>query len=651
MNHIHETSIHRDPSRSRAARWLALAAASALPVMAWTLPASAQQRVGSDGHALDANNRIGSNGLNSNTRSGNNPQVTPNQIVYGNVTGGRAFSGPLQSTDPEAFRGATAGEGVDRFVRDSSGVPQQYAPAPAMTQVQPFYGGSRGVAPPAGYVPEGSTGGYVRAPLSPVRSASDARLGDVTPGVRNTVLPQPGELVLPGPVDNQNNNTLITASPLYGIRQWQPGNAADQYFLDNFTTLGHQSGLGVLDLDQATLRKMQEQLRNGGLNPQKAVNPNAPASDQQQMETQGSSVNANRPNLSQPLDVPLEAPDNSPLTQQQLTQNLSADRLGSSVQTQASARNQLLTPAQQSTQYAEMRKRFEAKEKLRNLSDEDAQRLFAQQMRLKDQAEAEAEKDKKKQQSPPTDAQAAQPGNAQPGIGVKPKSDQPQSSLERFGIPDYRKQSEQIMRSDRSNPSDAHTGAGTGIEGTPGNQVNPQAAEPLKVESLATGVSSPGLSSLLKRGEQLMREGKYTSAIAQYETAQRLVPNSALVTVGRANAELGGGYYAQAAEHLHQAFTGDPTVLMGQFDLKAFIGSERLTKVINDLKAIAAKNTDDAAPMLLLSYVAYNTGNAPLAATWLAEADRRSGGKDRVYTLIRNHWALPAATSEPDLNK
>src|SRR5437667_6598995 len=84
-----------------------LAAAVAATLGLSTL-ASAQYRV-NPGHTNDANNRVGSGGNNpydSDQRVGN--QVSGNDIVTGNVTGGKQFRGQVPYTDPRAFRGQTS---------------------------------------------------------------------------------------------------------------------------------------------------------------------------------------------------------------------------------------------------------------------------------------------------------------------------------------------------------------------------------------------------------------------------------------------------------------------------------------------------------------------------------------------------------------
>jgi tetratricopeptide (TPR) repeat protein len=573
--------------RIRKQGMLIIAAASALALTA--LPATAQQRVGSDGHALDANNRVGSNGYNSGP--GENPNVTPNQIVYGNVTGGRAFSGALQSTDPRAFRGPTAGNATDRFVRDSAGVPAPFAQDNLAAQPQAYYGMSRGVAPPSGYKMEGFTGGYIQSNITPGRTSGDARLGNPFVGVENITLPQPGDMVLAGPVSNQTDNTLITASPLYGIRQWQPGNPDDRNFLQNFTSLGEIKA----DLAEQGKEKTTDK----------------PSTAQTQSAQSGQPLGAPLPNA--PLQ-PLQSP----------SQNLGPQPLDNTMISGQTYQN--LSPAEQSPQYQQMHQRLEQFYKQQNVTDAQAKQMADQQMQLRQKAN---ERNKSKESPAP----APTPSNPAPPSG--------KAAPTHLGVPDYQKRAEDILKGtgDHAAPPVPHSGSSL--------------RSPVQVESLAEGVKSPGLANLLKRAEQLMKEGKFSSAIDTYKAANRLSPNNPLVLVGQSNAELGGGYYTEAADHLRRAYLSDPTVAMAQFDLKNLIGQDRLTQVATDLKQIANKDLKAPAPVFLLAYIAYNTGNSEMASQWLDEAARRSDSKDPIFKLLKSHWTLSATkpTTTRESNK
>jgi tetratricopeptide (TPR) repeat protein len=145
---------------------------------------------------------------------------------------------------------------------------------------------------------------------------------------------------------------------------------------------------------------------------------------------------------------------------------------------------------------------------------------------------------------------------------------------------------------------------------------------------------------VLRNAEDLMKQGKYLSALDQYMLAERVAPNNPLVGLGRAHSELAGAYYRRAEQDLRQALTHDPTLMMGQYDLKAMIGQERLETLVKDLKDVAKRQEKDPGPVFLLAYLAYNTGSQSSAAMYLDEAEKRAGGRDNFYRLVRSHWTL-----------
>jgi tetratricopeptide (TPR) repeat protein len=168
--------------------------------------------------------------------------------------------------------------------------------------------------------------------------------------------------------------------------------------------------------------------------------------------------------------------------------------------------------------------------------------------------------------------------------------------------------------------------------------------QPLAVKSMTAGVNGQGLKEMLGKAELLMKEGKFTSAIDQYAAAELVAPNQPLIWIGRANAELGASYYNRAEGHLKQAFEMDKALLMAQYDLRGFLGEDRVQSVIKDLKEVASSDQKSATPVFLLAYIFYNTGNERRAAGFLDLAEKRSEGKDRaIYKLLREHWTLPAS--------
>jgi hypothetical protein len=589
--------------------WILAAAASA----ALSIPAMAQYRVGTDGRALDANNRVGSGGLNQTSQSPQMPTYGQlgNNIVTDNVTGGRGFRGFVPYTSPDAFRGNTAGGLSDRFIAESSGTPYGNLPTNNAQVVQPFYGQSTFIAPQAGFTQQNSTGAIVPTPTI-TQQAGDLRLGE-TLDVPQSVLPPPGQLILPGPVDSNtqtNTSSLITASPLYGVRQWNTANASDQAFIQ-----GNLGGTTAQPskIDPITLQQIRSELLQPPTQQNNDQNQNQ---DQTQNGQQQSAVDNS-------AGVPFESPQNQPLNNTPTARNgANGIALGgpNNLSTGASLQQRvLMSPQQQSRQYAELQTRLQQ------------YRIVQQQTLVNAQKNTQPLRNQPGEKNGATAAQANTP-NGQIPIGQVPQMAQPNPSPTIAEQPTKSNQKPELPQ------TPAETNATQ--QPAPGDLQRPK---PLQVHSLAEGVQAKGLADLLKEAEDQMKAQHYTSALEDYEMAEQVAPNNPLILLGRANAELGQSYYTRADNHLRQAFAKNEELLMGQYDLKTFLGDERLTFLVQDLKEIAKRDQKESRPLFLLAYIAYNTGNERRAAAYLDLAEKRAGGKDPFYALIRKHWALPSA--------
>jgi len=592
---------------------LLAAAVSALSA----LPATGQVAAQQDGRALDANNQVGSGGFNGPAGGGRANGVSQNQIIYGNVTGGKEFRGPIAAPDPGAFFGPSPGRLMDRFVAGSSGVPQPYQPSFSLSNPQPFYGTSRVAPPPPGTYREGFTGAYLgtaQAPQSNLEMSSAIQtdafraqpLGQSmvlgTQTSLTSALAQ-GDLLLQGPLEANNRATLYTGSPLYGIRLYRP--EENQTGNEDLTSLYGPSSLYPARADRfrfesAEIQRLRDQLQAEGQNPNNLEVPNnpIPGTPDQQNNTNGPNQQG-QPN--QP--PPLGAPDNPAIDSQV---NASANgnprstgglNTGQGVQ----QRSTLLTPGQQSQQYNELQRRLQRYEN-------------PQMAQIEAQHQAQLERQRR-----------ANAGNVE-NNGLPPAT-QPAGSAPSQGM---------LRQPGRSS-------------------LNPN-FQPMRIESMATGMRGTGMRDLLKSGEDLMRQGKFQSAIDKYNVALQAAPNNPLVFLGRANAELGAGFYRQASNDLHQVFLTDRATLMGQYDLKAWMPADRLQFIEKDLKNLAERDSKDEMPVFLLAYISYNTGDAEQAAKYLQQAQERAGQRDPLLELLQSHWKLseskPAPATPPaDLNK
>ncbi|HSZ54547.1 MAG TPA: hypothetical protein VK797_02725 [Tepidisphaeraceae bacterium] len=552
----------------RKTRWVLAMAVG--PVLTIGIPLGAQIAT-QDGHALDANIRVGSGGYNYRSP---NQGVTPNQIIYGNVTGGQQFRGPVLERDPGAFTGPTAGFASDRFIATSSAAPAPYQPSFDLSSPIPFYGISRGVAPPPGTERLGYSGAYIGGgPVSPLtlnqtqyKLANDWQaqsLGVSTPIQTRTSLlsTPPDELFLQIPQGSDNQLLQVSGSPLYGIQALPTGPAAnplDQYGLPSMLLPGVSADR--FRFDQAELVRMRGELQNGS----QQGNP------QEQQPAQGSE-------LSQPLNANPENPSSS-----NSSNSLSNSRFSTDMQNPEQSRR-LVPPELQSTQYAELSRRL--------AGTHNDQYAALQAVHESNVARRAA-------------AARAVAAASQPSQGVV---NPPPGMMRRAG------------------------GAAAMLN-----------LPVMKIHSVATGVRAKGLHDLLSSAEDLMRQGKFQSAIDRYNMAQQVAPNNPLVAMGRANAELGAGAYRQASNDLRLLFVSDPATLMAQYDLAAWFPPERLKSIKQELSDLSSKDTKDEMSEFLLAYLAYNTGDSQAAARHLEESRKRSGGKDPALDLMQTDWKLSA---------
>jgi hypothetical protein len=619
--------------RSDWRRAAAVVAAGLLAAAALTIPASAQYRQENAGRALDANSRVGGTGTNDagpqDSRIGRGPMVTGNQIVTGNVTAGRRFRGPVGYTDPGSFRDITGGSlATDRFVSDSAGVPRRGGPEVNLSQPTAFYGSNRAAPPPVGYVPTvGATGGFI--PSSDSAVTPDYRNRPMNYGLDPTL--RTGELMLPA-LDQGNQQSVLTASPLYGIRVWPAGTGPNDFLAPGVRPEERADRFRV---DQNTIDRMREEVNRAALGGGDPTRQGAGGTDGQDVAEEGT---ATTPSLIKPLDTSIggnpapgagagpagntgaqqggvggagasdrATPGAGGLAARPITAPLPSGAINSGTVTNQSIRRQLNVAADKQTpQLAQLRKHFERRGGAQG--DVDANRQFNLEMRAQGQGAAGQRGGQQPGQAQPGQLGQAQPGQAQPGgVGA---------------------------------------GVGVGIGGARNTNVPPAGDKPVDrtpqpIKTLAKDVPAEGLRQLLQSAEDLMRQQKFSQALEKYNVAQEVAPNNPLIILGRANAQLAASYYRRAESDLREAVSRAPEVVVAQFDLRSLIGEERLQTLVKDLKDIAANDPQEARPLLLLAYIAYNTGNEEQAAHYLAQAEQRVKGEDKLLKAWRQQWNLP----------
>ena len=586
-----------------------------------------------NGHATDANNQVNSGGYNqgghwvNGADNGNN-----NLIEQRNVSGLAGFQGNLPpGEDPRAFSGFTQSLPSETLNHVAAPNVSSGSFTTSNSQVTPYYDYNRFVAPPAYSIPLGATGSFTQG-SPPPPSPNDDRLG-IDEGM--FIKPsQPGDGTPPAAsLSLSADQSVITASPLYGVKQWYMDSSGNMVAGSSPTALGGPSSL--LDssaqppatfgagsgLTSARISQIRGELSsaanaagtsNDANSTAGATNPpgvNAPGTNAagafgsglpgaNPLPLAGGAVPVNNKPLS--AAGPAGAAEMANGTVAAAVKEGAIN--GQSVSTGQSTRYLspiLIEPGKQSTQYHELQDRlrqYQTELQNGNLTDEQAWRISQEEQKTI------AEMNK------PAGAGSGTPGGGRTAIGTGAATTRPLVPPRNTTIP------------------------------------------PVNINSLSEGIQSRGLSQILKDAEDLVRAGKYKEALDQYNQAAVIVPNNPMILLGRANAELGANLYARAEADLRDAYGADTALMMGKFNINDLIGAKRIGDIEADLASIAEKDKANETPMFLLAYIDYNTGQTAEVAARLESAERLNGGKDPLIESLFQHWNL-STTTQPASDK
>jgi hypothetical protein len=586
---------------------LAAAVAAALPaivLLGWSSTAQAQFQDTTGGHALDASNRIGSGGYNGPAVSHYDYNVN-NNVVTGNVSGLNYFHGNKTSEfDPNVFQGNTGSSSFNGF--NSAAAPVNYAQrGTGQPNYVPYYNtGNQVGAPPQNFVSAPGGLGYIPAPaISPLTPTGyDGRLDLTnTDPTKGNLLTQ-GQLNVAGPVDpSTGTQSMFSMSPLYGVQNGAPNGKQNSMFNSQTYNTPTRSPANPARMTPADVQRMRNELNNTVVPTNQTNSNNTSTSNQNNNQTnavqnpgtagpagQTSPLAGSNLNSSLQLNNPA-AQTNNLASNQSLNNPVTNTQLSSSLNSGQSLQNQLIVPpAKQSKQLAELERRF-AKDKSKPDDVQATQRLNQELIAQRTAAQnfdAGASKN--------TKTENTNPDNTAPKPAAQPILTKPGASAE-------------------------------------DNQ-------PYLITSLAAGIDAKGLAGLMKTAEDQMRQGKFTEAVDTYDTAEQVAPNNGFVYLGRGFAGLGASYYGKADQDLTRAFNSEPAILLGKYDLKGFLGEDRLKFVHDDLEDIANQEKG-ARPLVLLGFIAHNSGDDILAGKDLAEAQRRGGYADVIKTM-REAWNI-----------
>ncbi len=632
---------------ARRSTLLVSAAAAALFIMGWTSHAQAQYRVDT-GRTNDANPRIGSGGYNTGSDV-TQRELNGNQIVTGNVTGLNYFHQSVGYQDPNVLGTATQTGQSDRFLAISG--PVNYGSrTTGASNALPFYSTANiTTAPPPNFVTTPGNGALIPAPTVS-NQTNDTRVGMTNSVVGQPTLARPGELDLPGPVDPSGNTSALTASPLYGIRAWSPNDASDAYFISRYTNLQPTNSSSGSGLDNASIQKMRNELNstmidaNGqpvnsaqnanGANPNAVNNPamSANVSGNNTANTPGGAANGTAASGPQNALMQSQIVNNQPLTATPLNSAVSNPQANGTSSLEPGVQQRLLDlvkPEDQTPQLKELEQRLA--QQRGKMNNQEANRAYNQERLFNDNSKKLAEATAEPGMNPANPNETPNNTAGTPGMSGGPSDATPTvpaPGTDAGGVPNNSGPNDDVLKKTTPPMNPVVTGP-----------LNSGSQQAYIITSLATGVKAKGLAGLLTTAEDQMRQGKFTNALDTYDSAQQVAPNNPFITLGRGFAELGASYYGKAESDLRRSFAAEPAVLVGQYDLKGFLGEDRLKFIVKDLKEIMSSEKSER-PAFLLAYISHNVGDDENAAKYLTEVEQRAGGDDAVIRLMRETWGL-----------
>lgn len=589
-------------------------------------PVNAQQRAGSDGRALDANNRVGSDG--TNTVQGQVDYRARNDVITGNVTGGRAFRDSVGYGSQFEFRDTLGSDSLFRFRAQS-----------LPSSVYQLNATSRNSALQAG--PTRVYRSFGQMPINPSRQYGSAEAPIA--GIGGRVVPQEASSVLARnffDIDSQISNRVgmttdeqgqvysVEASPLMGVRQRAMSPAP----------------AGVPKPARQETETQQSDQPDNTL-------------DSRSM-WQGYRLNAD---LRRQTDYRQTATDSI------MSQSTDAVSPGLILGRQVQGRIKATTLGQPGQTLDDQVARLE-----RAIFDRVGTRIVepGQDVYLDVLKALRQSQDPNQQQ---------QRRRIIDQLGKRPESDQPFKTVSREALDAPSAEKIRKAELDRINairkayglspkgvPGAASETDGAGETATTGQSGDgvptleelEKSREPLTallnqlrqdlppLETMA-GQRSTRVNNMLREAEQAMAKGEFFAAESRYRQVLVDAEDHPLGRAGLVNAQLGAGLIRSAASNLRKLFQTHPEVIGLRYGAALLPPEKRLKWLQKELQKKINDESFDAEPSLLLAYLGHQVQSRQLVRYGLATAEARSP-RDPLLAILRSIWLKPENGDDSD---
>jgi len=573
----------------------------------------AQYAIG-DGSGLDANIQRGPGGVNP-TSAPNPYGSTGNDLVTGNVSGGRHFRGQVNYGGTGDFRGRTGSDSLYDFQR--SAAPQM----PGQMVPQPYYRESRGIdAGTAGSTPQaellqrnrlgvldgesrGDRSGYDPSMYQPASRLGQDRIG---------VVEQPG-----------GRSLEVSASPLIGVQTRSIGRAAGQGMSPDRRT------------EQGLQQSAWEQQGSRSANQQQIIMPNEAADPTLQLPSSGTFDNQIQPQMRSAIEPSIR------------------DRMTDIEARQRGPEGGLEVPVGEDAVLRVLRDRSDRQRALRGetlpvdpANDPDNRLVPAPVPTMPGMAPTASPTDLLLPAMPLLPAEASQPlelpirrddGSDPMGDTTEAADAQPAAASD--DILNHPEVIEAMRRSRGLSPTatpsaEPNQPAAT----TPAAGSRSSAAPRATMVEALTYDRDAAISERLRQAENDLGSGRYFDAEQKYRLILLSQPELSVARVGLIHAQLGAGLIRTASHNLKALLERHPEFVATRYHARLLPSPQRLTWVREQLEQLVAQG-DKERPGIMIAYLGYQTQQPKLVEYGLGLAREAKPGDPLVQTLNAS-WGI-----------
>ncbi|WP_145073023.1 tetratricopeptide repeat protein [Poriferisphaera corsica] len=157
-----------------------------------------------------------------------------------------------------------------------------------------------------------------------------------------------------------------------------------------------------------------------------------------------------------------------------------------------------------------------------------------------------------------------------------------------------------------------------------------------RIETLA-GTKNDRFNRELRTAEKELSAGRYFAAEDAYRRAVRERPENPLARIGLIHAQLGAGLVRSSAHNLRLLFEQKPQLIAARYNPKLLPTPQRVKWVQGELENMIREGQGGADPGLMLAYLGYQIESKPLVRYGLAVIERITP-TDPLVPVLRRIW-------------